>query len=227
MAVLPSAESTTDIPWPGGNGGSPAPLPTSFLPCCIQTSPLRVNTHVAPHRPIVARSANDGGVAVGGEGDGCTLGPQSPSVFAGGADQLAALLPPATAAAREHPRRANRADEGRPIAISVVRTRPAHDGGIAVRGKGDRHALVSASHRAAGSDQLRSLLEGLRRCNLPNRPKIPLVNPAETQCYGFPFVTIPETNQHEKHKAGNRKGDQRKQNTANHSCHCGPIGIDG
>src|SRR6266496_4067930 len=74
MAVLPSAESATDIPWPGGNGGSPAPLPTSFLPCCIQTSPLRVNTHVAPHRPIVARSANDGGVAVGGEGDGCTLG---------------------------------------------------------------------------------------------------------------------------------------------------------
>src|SRR6266511_64705 len=48
MAVLPSAESATDIPWPGGNGGSPAPLPTSFLPCCIQTSPLRVNTHVAP-----------------------------------------------------------------------------------------------------------------------------------------------------------------------------------
>jgi hypothetical protein len=155
------------------------------------------------------------------------LGPQSPSVFAGGADQLAALLPPATAAAREHPRRANRADEGRLIAISVVRARPAHDGGIAVRGKGDGHALVSASHRAAGSDHLRSLLEGLRRCNLPNRPKIPLVNPAETQCYGFPFVTIPETNQHEKHKAGNRKGDQRKQDTANHSCHCGPIGIDG
>src|SRR6266540_2620790 len=48
MAVLPSAESATDIPWPGGNGGSPAPLPTSLLPCCIQTSPLRVNTHVAP-----------------------------------------------------------------------------------------------------------------------------------------------------------------------------------
>src|SRR6266511_3730943 len=48
MAVLPSAESATDIPWPGGNGGSPAPLPTSFLPCCIQTSPLRVKTHVAP-----------------------------------------------------------------------------------------------------------------------------------------------------------------------------------
>src|SRR5262249_7957448 len=48
MAVLPSAESATDIPWPGGNGGSPPPLPTSLLPCCIQTSPLRVNTHAAP-----------------------------------------------------------------------------------------------------------------------------------------------------------------------------------
>src|SRR6516164_8272586 len=48
MAVLPSAERTTDIPWPGGNGGSPASLPTSLLPCCIQISPLRVNTHAAP-----------------------------------------------------------------------------------------------------------------------------------------------------------------------------------
>src|SRR5262245_31978347 len=48
MAVLPSAESATDIPWPGRNGGSPAPLPTSLLPCCVQTPPLRVNTHTAP-----------------------------------------------------------------------------------------------------------------------------------------------------------------------------------
>lgn len=37
MAVLPSAESATDIPWPNGNAGSPVELaraPTSFLPCC-------------------------------------------------------------------------------------------------------------------------------------------------------------------------------------------------
>ena len=27
---------------------------------------------------------------------------------------------------------------------------------------------------------------------------------------------------HEKYKAGNRKGDQRKQNAANHPCHCEP-----
>src|SRR5262245_15940899 len=58
MAVLPSADSATEIPWPKGNGGcnggcdggSPArwaPVPTS-LPCCVQTLPLRVNTHAAP-----------------------------------------------------------------------------------------------------------------------------------------------------------------------------------
>src|SRR5262249_58558671 len=48
MAVLPSAESATDIPWPGGNGGPLAPLPTSLLPCCVQILPLRVKTHAAP-----------------------------------------------------------------------------------------------------------------------------------------------------------------------------------
>src|SRR5215831_20269861 len=48
MAVLPSAESATDIPWPGGNGGSLAPLPMSLLPCCVQILPLRVKTHAAP-----------------------------------------------------------------------------------------------------------------------------------------------------------------------------------
>src|SRR6516225_8296226 len=47
---------------------------------------------------------------------------------------------------------------------------------------------------------------------------MPLVNPAESQCSGFLFVRVPETNQHEKHKAGNRKEGQRKQNTANHWC---------
>src|SRR5215813_9482304 len=48
MAVLPSAESATEIPGPGGNGGSLAPLPTSLLPCCVQILPLRVKTHAAP-----------------------------------------------------------------------------------------------------------------------------------------------------------------------------------
>src|SRR6516164_5917492 len=50
-AVLPSAESATDIPWPGGNGGSLAPVPTSLPPCCVQVPPLRVNTHAAPAGP--------------------------------------------------------------------------------------------------------------------------------------------------------------------------------
>jgi hypothetical protein len=58
-----------------------------------------------PRRLIVARPAHDGGIAVAGQGDGCTLGPQASSIFAGGTDQLAALLPPDTAAAREMPPR--------------------------------------------------------------------------------------------------------------------------
>src|SRR5262249_7885852 len=118
---------------------------------------LRPNTAAGgedPRRPscsIVAGPANDGGVAVGGEGDGCTLGPQSPSVFAGGANELAAFLRPGTAAACEHPRCPSWADDGRPIAISVVRARPAHDCGIAVRGQRDGHALVGASHCAGAN----------------------------------------------------------------------------
>src|SRR3984893_17758130 len=51
MAVLPSAESATDIPWPKDKGGSPgpeAPVPTNFLPCCAQTPPLRLKTQAAP-----------------------------------------------------------------------------------------------------------------------------------------------------------------------------------
>src|ERR1700757_1704301 len=53
MAVLPSADSATDMPW---RAFPTAPLPTSFLPCCVQTLPLRVNTHAAsvPHPPTMA-----------------------------------------------------------------------------------------------------------------------------------------------------------------------------
>src|SRR5215471_2042893 len=47
-AVLPSADSATDIPWPRGNAGSLASLPTSLLPSCVHTSPLRENTQAAP-----------------------------------------------------------------------------------------------------------------------------------------------------------------------------------
>src|SRR5262249_59614175 len=52
MAVLPSAESATEIPWPGGNGGSPPPLPTSLLPCSVPILPLRLKTPAAPDVPF-------------------------------------------------------------------------------------------------------------------------------------------------------------------------------
>src|SRR6516164_2440579 len=45
MAVLPSAESATDMPW---RAFPTAPVPTSLLPCCVQILPLRVKTHAAP-----------------------------------------------------------------------------------------------------------------------------------------------------------------------------------
>src|SRR5271165_3576566 len=53
MAVLPSADSATDMPW---RALPTAPVPTSFLPCCVQTLPLRVNTHAASarHPPTMA-----------------------------------------------------------------------------------------------------------------------------------------------------------------------------
>src|SRR6516165_7610838 len=150
-AVLPSAESATDIPWPGGNGGSLAPLPTSLLPCCVQILPLRVKTHAAP---VVLLSLGPPMMAVLPSEERATDAPwdhNPPPVFAGGANQLAALLRPGTAAAREHPCCPSRADDRRPIAISVVRARPAHDSRIAVRGQRDGHALVAASH-CAGTD---------------------------------------------------------------------------
>src|SRR5262245_20579195 len=45
MAVLPSADNATDRPW---RALPTASAPTSFLPCCVQTPPLRANTHAAP-----------------------------------------------------------------------------------------------------------------------------------------------------------------------------------
>src|SRR5438552_284723 len=48
MAVLPSADNATEVPWLT-EGPATAPVPTSFGPCWVQ-SPLvlRVKTHVAP-----------------------------------------------------------------------------------------------------------------------------------------------------------------------------------
>src|SRR5438105_575498 len=45
IAVLPSADNATDVPW---QALPTASVPTSFLPCCVQTPPLRENTHAAP-----------------------------------------------------------------------------------------------------------------------------------------------------------------------------------
>jgi hypothetical protein len=45
MAVLASADSATDQPC---CGLPVAPVPTSLLPCWVQTPPLRVKTQVAP-----------------------------------------------------------------------------------------------------------------------------------------------------------------------------------
>src|SRR5271169_3067257 len=45
IAVLPSAERETEDPC---DGNHTVPLPTSLLPCCVHTPPLRVYTHAAP-----------------------------------------------------------------------------------------------------------------------------------------------------------------------------------
>src|SRR5215470_4196322 len=53
MAVFPSADNATDMPW---RALPTAPVPMSFLPCCVQTLPLRVNTHAPSvlHPPTMA-----------------------------------------------------------------------------------------------------------------------------------------------------------------------------
>src|SRR5262245_59412387 len=47
---------------------------------------------------------------------------------------------------------------------------------------------------------------------------IALINSAESQAFGFLFVSVPETDQHKKQKSGERKGGQANQNATNHSC---------
>src|SRR5438876_43752 len=49
MAVLPSAERATEVPWPAF---PEAPEPTSLVPCWVQTPPLLVQTHAAPTVPL-------------------------------------------------------------------------------------------------------------------------------------------------------------------------------
>src|SRR5215469_12097948 len=53
IAVLPSADSATERPWLAPPPA--ASVPTSFGPCWLHTSPLRVNTHDAPVPPLSVR----------------------------------------------------------------------------------------------------------------------------------------------------------------------------
>ena len=131
IAVLPSLDNATEKPCPAF---PTAPVPTSLLPCCIHSPPLRVK----PRRPgvrVVARPAHDGGVAIGRQSDGDALSGVSNRA---GADQLVALLGPKTAAAGEDPRR-------RHTSCRKVR----HDGGVAVVRQGDGEALPVGSNRAS------------------------------------------------------------------------------
>src|ERR1017187_8027142 len=47
MAVLPSADSATEMPWLTPCFAS-EPVPTSSPPCCFHTLPLRVKTQAPP-----------------------------------------------------------------------------------------------------------------------------------------------------------------------------------
>src|SRR5215472_8599116 len=70
--------------------------------------------------------------------------------------------------------------------------------------------------RALGFDYCAIALCIIRKAGL--RREIALINSAEPQGFGFLFVSVPETDQHKKQKAGERKGDQANQNATNHSC---------
>jgi hypothetical protein len=48
MAVLPSPDSATELPWLAPLVPLTAPVPTSLIPCWLRTPALRVNTHTAP-----------------------------------------------------------------------------------------------------------------------------------------------------------------------------------
>src|SRR5437773_1109598 len=59
MAVFPSPDSETALPcWAPRQQSTP--VPTSLLPCCDQTPPLRVNTHAAPIFGAVAVARSSG-----------------------------------------------------------------------------------------------------------------------------------------------------------------------
>ena len=126
IAVLPSADSATEKPWPAF---PTAPVPTSFDPCWVQTPPLRVKTHAAPAFEL---SSGPPTIAVLPSADSATEKPWPGVSDSAGADQLRSLLGPDAAAAGEDPRRSG----------ARVVVRPAHDRGVAVGGQRDRASLV-------------------------------------------------------------------------------------
>src|SRR5262245_38962170 len=69
MAVLPSPERATDAPWDHKPPPYSLVVPTSLPPCCLQTPPLRVNTHAAPVGPTR-----------GGRSRSALLGPGPPTM---------------------------------------------------------------------------------------------------------------------------------------------------
>src|SRR5215472_17202535 len=69
--------------------------------------------------------------------------------------------------------------------------------------------------RALGFDYCAIALCIIRKAGL--RREIALINSAESQGFGFLFVSVPETDPHKKTKAGERKGGQANQNATNHS----------
>src|SRR5215472_3875241 len=68
--------------------------------------------------------------------------------------------------------------------------------------------------RALGFDYCAIALCIIRKAGL--RREIALINSAESQGFGFLFVSVPETDQHKKQKSGERKGGQANQNATNH-----------
>ena len=130
---------------PSGRCGSKRRSVSQFLNGCFgpDTAAASVNPR-CPGDPVVGKPALDGCIAVGGQRDGAALSGTSNRA---GADQLAALLGPDTAAAGVDPRRPG----------TRVISGPADDGGVAIGGQRDGEALSGVSNRA-GADQLAALL---------------------------------------------------------------------
>src|SRR2546422_2040725 len=78
-AVLPSAESATELPKRPPCSPLASPPPVSFPPCCVHTDPKRVKTHTAPMDGaslVVRPSPDPPTTAVLPSADSATLSPK-------------------------------------------------------------------------------------------------------------------------------------------------------